>query len=368
MGCQKNIKQSIWTNVLLATKMRNIIDLMRYLLLYLFLIAFCSLSRGQSLDVKEIIRLPVSINSRYEESTPILSPDGKTLYFSRVMHPENTGGVYSGSDIWSCGRDPVSGSWGNASNKSLGLNTKFNNVVVGTSKGGDVMYLLDTWGIYFTRKSGNMWPHPEKIHIPDFRAEGFLSVFVAPEYDVIVISMNAEGSQGEEDLYVSLKDTRGTWSVPKNLGPTINTKGFEVSPFLSPDKRRLYFSSNGHPGSGDADIFFSERLHDSWEIWSAPVNLGTKINSSSFDAYFSIYGDTLAFFASNRDGKMADLYQAKVTLNEHPDEFSKKFLTEKETMELIGTAPREMKFEKNATALNTAQNELLFYIVNKIIT
>jgi hypothetical protein len=341
---------------------------MKYFALGLMLVSMRFVSSGQSMNFKEVNRLPETVNSKYEETLPVLSTDGKTLYFSRVMDPENVQGVYSGSDIWVSQRDPQSGSWGNSSNKAIGLNTRFNNAVVGTSKDGNLLYLLDTWGIYFSKRSANGWERPEKVHIPDFRAEGFLGVFVAPDYDVILLSMNANGSHGEEDLYVSLKDGLGNWSVPKNLGPTINTKGFEISPFLSQDKRRLYFASNGHPGSGDADIFYSDRLHESWELWSSPTNLGAKINSASFDAYFSIYGDSLAFFASNRDGGMADLYQVHVTLSEHSDELTKRYLTEEDTRALIGGASQELKFNQNATELNTAQNELLFYIVNKIIT
>jgi outer membrane protein OmpA-like peptidoglycan-associated protein len=125
--------------------------------------------------------------------------------------------------------------------------------------------------------------------------------------------MKGEDSKGEEDLYVSVKNGSGQWSRPKNLGSTINTPGFEISPFLSPDKNRIYFSSNGHGGLGDADVFYCERLYDSWELWSAPKNLGDKVNSKGFDAGFSVSGDTVAFVASNRGGGSADIYRLSIT-------------------------------------------------------
>src|SRR6185503_14219383 len=96
----------------------------------------------------------------------------------------------------------------------------------------------------------------------------FLGMYISPDCDVILLSMKKDDSKGQEDLYVSLKDAAGQWSIPRNLGPVINTRGFEMSPFLSPDKKRLYFASNGHRGLGDADIFYSNRLDDSWERWS----------------------------------------------------------------------------------------------------
>ncbi len=341
---------------------------MRFACLLLLLFPLAFFSEGQLLEVREVRQLPAGINSQYEESTPMLAPDGKTLYFTRVMHPENVGGLYGGSDVWTSRLDPLSGIWGKGGNKNPDINTKGNNTLSGINVKGDAIYLLNTWGINFTKKTGDAWHKPELIRIPDFKAAGFIGAYVAPEYDVIILSMEGRDTHGAEDLYVCLKDGRGNWSSPRNLGSAINTNGFEIAPFLSPDKKRLYFSSNAHPGEGDADIFFSNRLYDSWDIWSAPVNLGNQINSPGFDAYFSIYGDSLAFFASNRDKGMSDIYQAKIKVNDHPDEVVKKYLAPAETRELVGAAPMEVKFERTNASLNTAQNELLFYVVNKIIT
>jgi outer membrane protein OmpA-like peptidoglycan-associated protein len=115
---------------------------------------------------------------------------------------------------------------------------------------------------------------------------------------------------GEEDIYYSLKDkASGNWSTPKTVGNTINTKGFEISPFLSVTGDTLFFSSNGHGGFGDADIFYSVK-QGSWDNWAAPVNLGYKVNSAKFDAYFS-YSANDVFWSSNRDSKYADIYTSK---------------------------------------------------------
>ena len=137
--------------------------------------------------------------------------------------------------------------------------------------------------------------------VPGLDTEDFLGAYVSPDLKVIIFSMNGAESRGNEDLYISLKNAKGEWSKPRNLGSTINTSGFEMAPFLSPDKRRLYFSSNGHPGYGNSDIFYSDRLYESWDVWSAPKNLGLKINSPAFESFFSIYHDSVAFFASNRN-------------------------------------------------------------------
>jgi len=103
---------------------------------------------------------------------------------------------------------------------------------------------------------------------------------------VFVYSAEAQDSRGAEDLYVSIKNDVGRWSEPKNLGPIINTSFEELSPSLSADKKYLYFSSNGRKGYGSFDVYFSERLDDSWTSWSIPSNMGSRVNSEGRELYY----------------------------------------------------------------------------------
>jgi hypothetical protein len=84
--------------------------------------------------------------------------------------------------------------------------------------------------------------------------------------------MKSDAAIGREDIYITFKDQDGEWSKPLNLGNTINTVGFEISPFYMEEDSMLYFASNGHEGSGDADIFRSKRLDASWTKWTKPPN------------------------------------------------------------------------------------------------
>ena len=93
------------------------------------------------------------------------------------------------------------------------------------------------------------------------------------------------------------------------MGNTINSPGFEISPFLCPSNDTLYFSSNGFKAEGDADIYYSVKK-GKWTSWSKPVNLGNKINTPKFDAYLIKIGENI-IWSSNRDGKDCDLYSAK---------------------------------------------------------
>ena len=104
---------------------------------------------------------------------------------------------------------------------------------------------------------------------------------------------------GNTDIWISEK-VEDYWTQPINLGSSINTEGAERTPYLSNDKTQLYFSSNGHPGYGNQDVFVSQRLDmNSWDSWSTPKNLGPNINQEFNDWCFNLYdNETKALMAS----------------------------------------------------------------------
>lgn len=327
---------------------------------------------AQHLEFHSARRLPSPVNTAAEEGMPLLSPDGHQLFFTRTLFAANTGGKFSGSDIWYS--EGSGDSWRSPSNMLPAIvNTDAHNVLVGFDREGTKRFFVSAsphaplQGVYVTERINRYWTRPQLITIPGVGTRNFLGVYVSPDFDVMLFSMHGEDSHGEEDLYFSVKDESGQWTPPKNMGSTLNTTGFEISPFLSADKKRLYFASNGHGGEGDADIFYSERLYDSWETWSVPVNLGKAVNSSKFDAYFSIYGDTLAFFTSNRDGQFADIYEVRATRRVTVLKEGQRYLTRSEwERELGGPVSNEVVFPDTTTVLAPSQEELLFYVANKL--
>lgn len=287
-----------------------------FLLLIILILVEVTSGKTQVLRFEEVAKLLSSINSEAEEGMPLISSDGKTMYFFRLYHKENKGGKLAGPDIWmSKKKDSI---WSEATNLGV-FNNKKNNAVIGIRDGGKTLYLFDSYGgtvhgIAFTRFIDNKWTKPENIHIKGLSKEGYKGFYMNSTYDVLLITMEGQDSYGEEDIYISLKDKSNQWSQPHNLGATVNSSGFEISPFLSSDKKYLFFSSNGHPGFGDADIFVSERLYDSWDIWSVPKNLGPVVNSVKFDAYFTIALDSTVYFTSNRSSNFADIYKTSFFL------------------------------------------------------
>ncbi len=110
-------------------------------------------------------------------------------------------------------------------------------------------------------------------------------------------------SIGKTDIYVVDVNKDGTYSAPKNLGTRINTEEREMFPFIS-DENILYFSSNGLPGYGDLDVFASKIFDNTVAV---PINLEDPVNSKKDDFAYIINDSKLkGFFSSNRKGGKGD--------------------------------------------------------------
>lgn len=288
------------------------------LILVTFFLGLYTFSFGQFWDYSDPVRLGGTVNTEAEESIPVFSKDSSMLYFVRTFDPNNKGGE-TDQDIWYSQKNET-GEYTDCS-RLKNLNNKFNNAVVGMNSKGTTMYLLNSYdgkkdvekGVAVSEGSGTGWSDPVKIDIPELNIEGnFFGFHVNEREDVIIISYKESGGMGEEDLYVCTK-SGDSWSSPQHMGEIINSTGFEISPFLSSSQDTLFFSSNGFGGEGDADIFYSVK-QGGWTSWSKPINLGPRINSPKFDAYFTHSGDQ-AYWSSNRgDMLRSDIFMIDIYL------------------------------------------------------
>ncbi|WOK08229.1 OmpA family protein [Imperialibacter roseus] len=286
---------------------------MKTLQIFTLLFLAASTTFGQY-TFEAVEKLASTINSDAEEITPMLSADGSRLYFVRALYAQNIGGVQAGQDIWFSDRK-ADGSWAEPSNNLPTINNGDNNAMTGFTADGDTIFLINNYSSFPRRKIGlsystlknGKWATPKEQGVEVKTKNDFYGMHVHQNQKVVIVSMMGDEALGEEDLYVSVKEADGSWSVAKHLGTTINSAGFEISPFLSYDQSTLFFASNGRGGFGDADIFMSTRLDDSWTNWSEPVNLGEQVNSAGFDAYYFEKNGS-AYFSSNRGGGKADIY------------------------------------------------------------
>ncbi|MCF6361168.1 MAG: OmpA family protein [Cyclobacteriaceae bacterium] len=257
-------------------------------------------------------------NSYADEQNPVLSPDGRTVYFIRSHHSQNVGRKMDLGDIWYSSLDSTSGKWSSPQNIGFLLNNQFHNGVIGFGLKNE-MYLYNIYELDGkTPKSRGVsvvdpidppkyWTVPITSTVRYFyNLSDNHSISISDDKKVMMLSLESFKTRGAEDLYVSFWLPRlNAWSEPKNLGDQINTMYQEVTPYLAADNKTLYFSSNGHGGMGSKDIFSSKRLDKSWTNWSKPVNLGPDVNTEGAEMYYQYLADkALAMYTStkNSDG------------------------------------------------------------------
>lgn len=286
------------------------------------------LSKGILVD-----RLDENVNSEYSELNPILSPDGKTLYFSRKNHPENIGGINDKEDIW-YSELQNDGKWGLAKNAGPQLNNAGPNFVSGISSatpdGKAVILILGNKylakgkmlaGVSVSNNLGGKWTTPKALTIEnDYNYNEKANYFLANTRKALIMSVEREDSKGGRDLYVSFAKNDSTFSEPLNLGAVVNTAGEESAPFLASDDKTLYFSSNGFSGYGGNDIYVTKRLDDTWLNWSEPENMGPDINSKLDDLFFNIPSTSdYAYYSRGMTQDNNDIFRIKMPVMFSPD-------------------------------------------------
>ncbi|MBK7872164.1 MAG: PD40 domain-containing protein [Saprospiraceae bacterium] len=141
-----------------------------------------------------------------------------------------------------------------------------------------------------------------------------IAVAVSCDGSTLYFTSDREGGLGGTDIWVSKRNLDGNWSEPENLKFPINTPSYEESPFITNDGQTLYFSSDGHLGLGDQDIFMS-RI-DNEGNWSTPINLGPPVNSAHRELCFILAADgRTGYFASDRPEGFGGLDIYRVSLS-----------------------------------------------------
>jgi outer membrane protein OmpA-like peptidoglycan-associated protein len=251
--------------------------------------------------------LGAEVNTAYNEVTPKISVDGKLIFFTRKYAPQNLGGVADASDVWTSAME--NGNWTISANLNTPVNSASVNNITSVGQDNNSLLLATSHDFEMFERTFNGWS-----------SAGTLGIYYENEHEYFEASLSADGralvftarnrlnlfyseNLPEKDVYVVLKYEDGRWGSPINLGPSVNTRGSETSPFLAADGKTLYYATDGLPGYGQMDIFMTRRLDDSWTRWSAPVNLGSEINSFGFDAYYTLpaSGD-FAYMCTNSGG------------------------------------------------------------------
>jgi OOP family OmpA-OmpF porin len=173
-------------------------------------------------------------------------------------------------------------------------------------------------------RNGN-WSEPEAVLIKNYykydrgRQSG---ATMAHDGQTLLLYMSTEQGSPDNDIYVCFLTNDGTWTEPKSISKKINgPQSNEMTPYLASDGVTLYFSSNREGGLGDNDIWMAKRLDNSWQKWSDPVNLGAPINTTGWDAFFTLdAGGEYAYLTTNEHtfGE-SDIVRVKLLEKEKPN-------------------------------------------------
>lgn len=316
----------------------------KYTLFLCFIFIFGNVAWAQRTDIKTVAnadlvyvktKLGTQVNSTYYEGQPVVSADGKYLFVYRVAHPKNVGMTAVNTrdeDIWMTSLQ-TDGSFSEMQNIGTPLNTKDNNAVLGISGDGNTLFLYDQYNFNFTDGVTNIaisektiagWGAPKSIRIKGFHWKTEVAwMSISIDKRILLMSYaNNSTTFGKQDIYVSFLGADGLFTEPLNLGSGINTAGIDASPFLAADNVTLYFSTDGRKGYGNLDVFVCKRLDDSWQKWSEPLNLGSKVNTPNWDCEFTMTAKgNMAYFSSGGQnyGENADIFKVEIQEAARPE-------------------------------------------------
>ncbi len=267
-------------------------------------IAMAHMNQVKSYNIN---RLDNTINSEYTEYNPVVMADESMMAFTALKPLE--GRSKSSKDlvenIYLSYKE--NGNW--SVPKPIDLNVKSNIGTAGLSADGRQMIIFisngnNTGSLYTIERNGDKWTNPSPLG--NTINSGYLesTASITPDGKVIYFASNRRGGAGGMDLYKVEKTKNGTWGPAVSLGATINTDANEDAPFIHPDGKTLFFTSDGKGTMGGKDIFKTEFINGAW---AAPENMGYPVNTVADDSYFTLTADgTKGFFSSDRPGGLGE--------------------------------------------------------------
>lgn len=242
----------------------------------------------------QIMKLPLqvtrtnlqTINSEYCDHSPVIAPDELMLIFTSRREGSTGGKVALDQqyyeDIYvSYNQD---GNWTKPQNIGPNINTGGHEAACSLSPDGTRLYIYKDGDIFISKFENEEWSVPEKLGPPISTDATETHASVSPDGNFLFFTSDRAGGQGGLDIYYSKKLANGKWCDPRNLGPRINTKYNEETPFIFPDGITLFFSSQGLGTIGGYDVFYTTMQSD--ETWSDAVNLGYPVNTTGDDLFY----------------------------------------------------------------------------------
>ncbi len=273
-----------------------------------------------------------AINSEYSEVSPVIAPDGKSIYFVRINYGGKKINAEYNETCWFSTLDKNS-EWTKARLMPKQFNLSVTNGILSVSPDGNTFLIRGAYedgmlvskGFSFIYREKFGWSTPEKLNIKfyeDMDIGEYSGAFLANNGRILIMYFSEILSSNNCDLYFSKLQDNGWWTKPKSLGKTVNGKKTdEISPFLASDGKTLYFSSDRANGYGSYDIYMTKRLDKTWKKWSKPVNLGANINTPDWEAYYSLSakGDFTYMTSTENSIGREDIIRLALSEDESPE-------------------------------------------------
>jgi peptidoglycan-associated lipoprotein len=259
------------------------------------------------------------INSKARDYAPSFSDKKYQTIVISSNRDGSLGGVdmntgFNKSDLWEAKLDK-NGKWSTPVLLPPAVSTDVNEGRGWVSKKGDMIFFTrcpeekgqeNQCGLYMAKKQGSTWGPAERLPFSNDSIV-FAHPSLSADGKTLYFASNMSGGYGKLDIWSCTYDPKSnSWGQPKNAGPTVNTEGMEVYPSVSDDGKKLYFSSDYHPGLGGLDIFIAEIGPDGKT--NKPVeNLKYPLNSSYDDFGIVFEGrKNRGYYTSNREGGKGD--------------------------------------------------------------
>jgi len=264
------------------------------------------------------INLGTSINTSNDEYINSVSTDEATMVFTRKLFKRGERGMggREEEDFYKSTKNREN-KWNKARRMSSNFNTSGNEGAMSIAPDQSELvftacYRKDGYGrcdIYYSKKVGKGWTIPSNIGNQVNTGTWESNACLSSDGKTLYYVSNRAGGLGNSDIWTAERLSDGSWGKVKNLGSVINSKGAEMTPFIHPDGKTLYFASDGHMGMGGFDLFYSKK--NSKGQWTEPVNMGYPINDYK-DQMGILINSTgnMAYISSSMKGGMGgyDIY------------------------------------------------------------
>ncbi len=274
------------------------------------------------------LNLGDSVNTDFDEYINGVTADEERLYFTRwdlIGSGSSNQNRNFNEEFYQClKKDSL---WLKALNLGPPINSQGNEGALSISPDGNYLFFAacnrdDGYGscdIYLSVRNGNGWSEPvnlgETVNSPQWDSQPSFS----SDGKTLYFASKRPGGKGSSDIWKTELQPNGGWSLPVNLGDSVNTPAEEMAPFIHPDDQTLYFSSKGHLGLGGYDLFVSRKTADG--NWQKPINLGYPINTYADEITLVVNAKgNLAYISSDKLGGKGrqDIYQFQLYHDARP--------------------------------------------------